>query len=92
MDPSTSGGITSSCKVRARVMKALLRQKVPSLSRKVKETPKANTQNESLVKSNSITLQLILSNRDSGWSGVYTIAPSRIDEREKVPLIFGLFG
>lgn len=57
-------------KVRARVMKAPLRQKVPALLGKVKETPKANTQNESLVKSNSITPQLILSNQESVLLGV----------------------
>lgn len=71
MDPDTLGGdnivFLSVC---ARVMKALYRQKVPALLRKVKETPKANTLSESLVKSNSITPQLILSNQDSGLSKV----------------------
>lgn len=51
-------------------MKALLRQKVPAVLLKVKETPKANILNESLVKFNSITPRLILSNQDSGLLGV----------------------
>lgn len=70
--PSTPGWerITHRLLKCARVMKALLREKVPALLGKVKETPKANAQSESLVKSNSITLQLILSNRHSGLSVV----------------------
>lgn len=63
------GGITV-FKVCARVRKTLLRKKVWALLGKVKETPKASVVSEGLVKSNSITPQLILSNQDSGLSEV----------------------
>lgn len=67
LDPSTSGGIKQSFKVCARVMKALLR--FWHFSERLRR-PKANILNESLVKANSITPQLSLSNQDSGLSGL----------------------